>query len=164
MEKKTTRKFNVGAKACVERGKKSDEKWNKGKWTLSGQDSTKLVLQLMEEKGVRNFLLLRGINNSKFIITEDPGSIPNRQQNLLVLVMWLWNLPPRLRRAAEARCVVGSPCTVAQSCHRVQLSKRSLDCSGDPRICYSCGVSARESCTQGVETVREKSVLPSAKL
>lgn len=30
VEKKIIRKFSVGAKACAERGKKPDEKWNKG--------------------------------------------------------------------------------------------------------------------------------------
>jgi hypothetical protein len=33
-EKKIAGKFNIGAKACAERNKKTDEKWNKGLSTL----------------------------------------------------------------------------------------------------------------------------------
>lgn len=62
-EGKNMGKYNVGAKACAERIKKTKEKsilhWNKEGALIERPHPTKLPRKLVKGQGLRNFLLLK---------------------------------------------------------------------------------------------------------
>lgn len=64
-QKRSTRKFNVGTKACAkrerERGawRETVEREVKREWCPQDTHTTQLPLQLMKAKGLRDFLLLK---------------------------------------------------------------------------------------------------------